>query len=127
MLRALLLLCWAAGATPSSAYTLNAGVEIPAPVVSRLQALAEKYQAETGQALVITDGTRSPATQAGLMLRNLERGDNIVRTEYQQYTWRSANSRKIYGLEKRMRTVRTNHVGIGLTRKIPIRSVTTLS
>lgn len=79
MLRALLFLCWAAGATPSPAYTLTAGVQIPAPVVSRLQALAEKYQAETGQTLVITDGTRSPATQAGLMLRNLERGDDIVR------------------------------------------------
>ena len=79
MLRALLFLCWAADATPSPAYTLSAGVEIPAPVVSRLQALADKYQAETGQPLVITDGTRSPATQAGLMLRNLERGDNIVR------------------------------------------------
>ena len=79
MLRALLFLCWSAGATPSPAYTLAAGVEIPAPVVPRLQALAEQYQAETGKALVITDGTRSPATQAGLMLRNLERGDNIVR------------------------------------------------
>ncbi len=79
MLRALLLLCWAASATPSPAYTLTAGVQIPAPVVSRLQALAEQYRGETGQALVITDGTRSPATQAGLMLRNLERGDNIVR------------------------------------------------
>ena len=79
MLRALLFLCWAAGATPSPAYTLAQGVEIPAPVVPRLQALAAKYHAETGKGLVITDGTRSPATQAGLMLRNLERGDNVVR------------------------------------------------
>ncbi|HEU4547628.1 MAG TPA: CDP-glycerol glycerophosphotransferase family protein, partial [Microlunatus sp.] len=33
----------------------------------------------TGKPLVITDGTRRPEVQAELMLRNLERGDDIVR------------------------------------------------
>lgn len=67
-------------ATPQAlAYTLLAGVEIPAPVLPRLQALAESYLAATGKPLVITDGTRRPETQAALMLRNLERGDDIVR------------------------------------------------
>jgi len=79
MVRTLLFLCWAVGATTSPAYTLTAGVQIPTPVVPKLEALAEAYQQQTGKALVITDGTRSPTTQAGLMLRNLERGDNIVR------------------------------------------------
>lgn len=80
MLRALLL-CWtlAEPAIAAPAYTLVAGVQIPAPVEPRLRALAAAFLAETGQALVITDGTRPPATQAALMLRNLERGDNIVR------------------------------------------------
>ena len=45
----------------------------------RLQALATAFQAATGKPLVITDGTRRPETQAALMLRNLERGDDIVR------------------------------------------------
>lgn len=67
----------APGAAP--AYTLLAGVEIPPPVLPRLQALAEAFLAATGKALVITDGTRRPETQAALMLRNLERGDDIVR------------------------------------------------
>lgn len=93
MIRALVLLYWAvAGEVPAAAqapeapaavaapaYTLLAGVEIPAPVLPRLQALAEAFLAATGKPLVITDGTRRPATQAALMLRNLERGDNIVR------------------------------------------------
>ncbi len=95
MFGALALFCWAMGgdavgeapvveaavvATPQApAYTLLAGVEIPAPVLPRLQALAEAYLAATGKPLVITDGTRRPETQAALMLRNLERGDDIVR------------------------------------------------
>jgi hypothetical protein len=77
MLRALIL-CWAVSAT-TPAYTRNEGVEIPAAVEPKLQALAAAYQRETGKTLVITDGTRLPATQAALMLRNLERGDNVVR------------------------------------------------
>lgn len=85
MFRALALLCWTAAAPVAPAapasptYTLLAGVEIPAPVVPRLQVLAEAFLAATGKSLVITDGTRRPATQAALMLRNLERGDDIVR------------------------------------------------
>ena len=78
-MQAVLVLVCAAVAEPSPGYTLQAGVEIPAPVTPRLQALAGAYEAKTGQPLVITDGTRSPATQAALMLRNLERGDDIVR------------------------------------------------
>jgi hypothetical protein len=80
MLRALLL-CWtlAEPAIAAPAYTLVAGVEIPAPALPKLQALAAAFLAETGKGLVITDGTRPPATQAALMLRNLERGDDIVR------------------------------------------------
>ncbi len=77
MLRALILL-WAMS-DPTPAYTRNEGVEIPAAVEPRLQALAAAYQRETGKTLVITDGTRPPATQAALMLRNLERGDDVVR------------------------------------------------
>lgn len=61
------------------AYSLIDGVEIPAPVVPRLQALAAAFKAATGQALVITDGTRRPEVQAALMLRNLERGDDLQR------------------------------------------------
>ncbi len=85
MFRALALLCWTAAApaapvAPAApAFELLAGVEIPAPVLPRLQALAEAFLAATGKSLVITDGTRRPETQAALMLRNLERGDDIVR------------------------------------------------
>lgn len=86
VLRAVLFVCHAAFADPQAqvieppaAFTLQAGVEIPAPVRPRLQALAAAYRQATGKSLVITDGTRSPATQAALMLRNLERGDDIVR------------------------------------------------
>lgn len=80
MLRALLL-CWSLAdpAIAAPAYTLAAGVEIPAPVEPTLQALAAAFLAETGKRLTITDGTRRPEIQAALMLRNLERGDNIVR------------------------------------------------
>lgn len=83
VVRAALLLChlaFAPAVAPqAAAYTVNEGVEIPGPVLPRLQALAAAYMKETGKPLVITDGTRRPATQAGLMLRNLERGDAIVR------------------------------------------------
>jgi hypothetical protein len=86
VLRALILLWVASGPTTpvnspanSPAYSQLEGVEIPATVEPRLQALAAAYLAETGRSLVITDGTRRPATQAGLMLRNLERGDDVVR------------------------------------------------
>lgn len=87
VLRAALLLCHVAfapavapAAAPQvAAFTVTEGVEIPGPVLPRLQALAAAYMKETGKPLVITDGTRRPATQAGLMLRNLERGDAIVR------------------------------------------------
>ena len=78
MLRALIFL-WAASASPVPAYSQLAGVEIPAAVEPRLQALAAAYHDATGKPLTITDGTRRPATQAALMLRNLERGDNVVR------------------------------------------------
>ena len=61
------------------AFTLLAGVEIPEPVLPRLQALAAAFLAATGKPLTITDGTRRPETQAALMLRNLDRGDDIVR------------------------------------------------
>jgi hypothetical protein len=75
-----LMLVWAlAGAPEAPVYTSLAGVEIPAPVEPRLRALAEAYRAATGKSLVITDGTRRPEVQAALMLRNLERGDDIVR------------------------------------------------
>lgn len=68
------------GTVPASpAYALTDGVEIPAPVVPRLQALAEAFRAATGRGLVITDGTRRPEVQAQLMLRNLERGDDLLR------------------------------------------------
>ena len=89
MILALALLCWTAAApaaaavpaaAPPAAYTLLVGVEIPSPVLPRLQALAGAFLAATGKPLVITDGTRRPATQAALMLRNLERGDDIVRS-----------------------------------------------
>jgi hypothetical protein len=96
MFGALALCCWAlaagapvatartepaAEAVPAAApaYTLLPGVEIPTPVLPRLQALAEAFLAATGKPLVITDGTRRPETQAALMLRNLDRGDDIVR------------------------------------------------
>lgn len=68
-----------AGEPATPAYSLVDGVEIPGPVAPRLQALAEAFRAATGQGLVITDGTRRPEVQAALMLRNLERGDDIVR------------------------------------------------
>lgn len=70
-----------AAATPAAAesFTTLPGVEIPAPVQPRLAELAAAFQAETGKSLVITDGTRRPEVQAELMLRNLERGDDIVR------------------------------------------------
>lgn len=93
MLAALALLWWITAApvtppastllaeveTPAPPYTLLAEVEIPAPVLPRLEALAAAFRAATGKPLVITDGTRRPATQAALMVRNLERGDDIVR------------------------------------------------
>lgn len=75
-----LALAWALAQAPASpAYTTLEGVEIPATVRPRLQQLADAFQRRTGKALVITDGTRDPAIQAGLMLRNLARGDDIVR------------------------------------------------
>ena len=77
MLQAILLCLAAVAATP--AYTRLPGVEIPAQVEPRLQALATAYHQATGKPLTITDGTRRPETQAALMLRNLERGDDVVR------------------------------------------------
>ena len=96
MFGALALCCWVVAVEPPvaaveaaaeavdvaaapEAFTLLAGVEIPEPVLPRLQALAEAFVAATGKRLTITDGTRRPETQAALMLRNLERGDDIVR------------------------------------------------
>lgn len=69
----------AEGQAAPQAFTLLAGVEIPEPVLPRLQALAAAFLAATGKPLTITDGTRRPETQAALMLRNLDRGDDIVR------------------------------------------------
>ena len=54
-------------------------VEMPAAIRARVEALAAAFRRETGRGLVITDGTRRPERQAELMLRNLERGDDIVR------------------------------------------------
>ncbi len=93
MFGALALCCWfvafdapaveavaaAEGVAAPQAFTLLAGVEIPEPVLPRLQALAAAFLAVTGKPLTITDGTRRPETQAALMLRNLDRGDDIVR------------------------------------------------
>jgi len=78
MLRVLIWL-WPASGSPTPAYSQLEGVEIPAAVEAKLQALADAYRGETGKALTITDGTRRAATQAALMLRNLERGDDVVR------------------------------------------------
>jgi len=78
VLRGLIFL-WLASGTPTPVYSQLGGVEIPAAVEPRLRALATAYHRVTGKSLVITDGTRRPATQAALMLRNLERGDNVVR------------------------------------------------
>lgn len=69
----------APAASEGAAYVLNPGVEVPAAIEPRLAELAAAFQAATGKRLVITDGTRRPEVQAALMLRNLERGDNIVR------------------------------------------------
>lgn len=55
------------------------GVEMPAAIRARVEELAAAFRAATGRGLVITDGTRRPEVQAELMLRNLERGDDIVR------------------------------------------------
>lgn len=55
------------------------GVEMPAAIRPRLDELAAAFRRATGRGLVITDGTRRPERQAELMLRNLERGDDIVR------------------------------------------------
>lgn len=63
----------------SAAYTLSAGVEVPAAIEPRLAELAAAFRKATGKALTITDGTRRPEVQAELMLRNLERGDDVVR------------------------------------------------
>jgi len=54
-------------------------VEMPAAIRTRVEALAAAFRRETGRGLMITDGTRRPERQAELMLRNLERGDDIVR------------------------------------------------
>ena len=123
MLRALLL-CWslAEPAIAAPAYTLVAGVEIPAPIEPRLQALAAAFLAETGKALVITDGTRRPATQAALMLRNLERGDDIVRNYANKSAaaavlkaWRAARSEGVDGeaMLARLTAVITAQVAAG--------------
>lgn len=55
------------------------GVELPAAIRPRVEELAAAFRRATGRGLVITDGTRRPEVQAELMLRNLERGDDIVR------------------------------------------------
>lgn len=54
-------------------------VEMPAAIRTRVEELAAAFRRATGRGLVITDGTRRPERQAELMLRNLERGDDIVR------------------------------------------------
>jgi len=76
-----LALAWALAQPPAPepAYTRLPGVEIPAAIAARLAEFAAAFQRETGKALVITDGTRDPAVQASRMLRNLDRGDDIVR------------------------------------------------
>jgi len=79
VLRVLLALALAGTVPAVPAFVVSDGVEIPAPVVPQLAGLAEAFKAATGQSLVITDGTRRPEVQAQLMLRNLERGDDLVR------------------------------------------------
>lgn len=74
-----LIFFWVASTGPLPVYSQLAGVEIPAAVEPSLQALAAAFFKESGKPLLITDGTRRPSTQAALMLRNLERGDDIVR------------------------------------------------
>ena len=77
---AVMLALGLAGTVPAvPAFVVNEGVEIPAPVVQQLAGLAEAFKAATGKSLVITDGTRRPEVQAQLMLRNLERGDDLLR------------------------------------------------
>ncbi|MBL9100560.1 MAG: hypothetical protein JNL82_06370 [Myxococcales bacterium] len=100
MLQVVLALLLAGGA-PTPAYETTEGVEIPAPVLPRLQALAEAFRAATGRGLTITDGTRRPAVQAALMLRNLERGDDLLRVyanrkaaQAVRAAWQAARKRK---------------------------------
>ena len=58
-------------------YYVKESVQLPAPILPRIRALAEAYLAATGQRFTITDGTRRPEDQAALMIRNLERGDDL--------------------------------------------------
>lgn len=60
-------------------YSRAPGVEVPPAIEARLAELAAAFRRATGKPLVITDGTRRPEVQAELMLRNLERGDDVVR------------------------------------------------
>ena len=63
----------------SGDYSRAPGVEVPPAIEARLAELAAAFRRATGKPLVITDGTRRPEVQAELMLRNLERGDDVVR------------------------------------------------
>jgi hypothetical protein len=63
----------------SGDYSAAPGVEVPPAIEARLVELAAAFRRATGKPLVITDGTRRPEVQAELMLRNLERGDDVVR------------------------------------------------
>lgn len=77
-----LALLWALAGEPAGTpadLVALAGVEVPTAIAPRLAELAAAFREATGKPLVITDGTRRPEVQAALMLRNLERGDNIVR------------------------------------------------
>ncbi|MDC0715835.1 hypothetical protein [Nannocystis bainbridge] len=60
-------------------YSQAPGVEVPPAIEPRLAELAAAFHQATGKPLMITDGTRRPEVQAELMLRNLERGDDVVR------------------------------------------------
>jgi hypothetical protein len=79
------LLLWALAGEPTAAsvtavdLVVLPGVEMPAAIRTRVEELAAAFRRTTGRGLVITDGTRRPEVQAELMLRNLERGDDIVR------------------------------------------------
>lgn len=84
------LLCWLVAGVPATIgdaevdlaavdLAVLPDVEMPAAIRARVEELAAAFRRETGRGLVITDGTRRAERQAELMLRNLERGDDLVR------------------------------------------------
>lgn len=65
------------GHTDEKHFRTAAGVELTEDIESKVGIIADSYFAATGDTLLVTSGTRSPASQAEEMYDNLQAGDRL--------------------------------------------------